>query len=50
MSDELILTIKSEVCRLEGHLHECIGAETMTRNEILSVALKLERLAVILTY
>jgi hypothetical protein len=45
-----ILTIESEVCRLESHLHECIGAEPMTCDEILSIAFELERLAIILTY
>jgi hypothetical protein len=44
-----ILTIQSKVRRLVRHLHECIGTEAVACDEILPVALELQRLTVILT-
>jgi hypothetical protein len=45
-----LVQFTSEVCCLESHLHERIGAEPMTRDVIFSITFELERLAIILTY
>ena len=43
-----IRTVQTIVSSLKGHLDESVGAETVTRNEILAVDFELQSLAVIL--